>query len=231
MKKILLPLLAMTAVSTAEATPFNGFFLGAQAGIAKRITTTSLSNQTLTVNGATVTEVDYSKKNRSTGFVYGLMGGYGRNLNGLYLGGELSVNFSQNNKNQTQSVLGTNGSTYSVNTQYKHGPTLTFAPRAGAVFANSYLAYVRLGLAVSRDQIQNYDVTTGNSFNSSKKTKLTFVPGVGIEKDFGNHMLLRLEYTYNTGSQLSGDSTGVYQARQNMKYSAHALKLGVSWQF
>jgi opacity protein-like surface antigen len=231
MKKLLLPLLAMTAVSAVQAAPFNGFYLGAQAGIAKRITTTSLSNQTLTVNGATVTEVDYSKKNRTTGFVYGLMGGYGRNLNGLYLGGELSLSFSQNNKTQTQSVLGTNGSTYSVNTQYKHGPALTFAPRVGAVFANSYLAYVRLGLSMSRDQIQNYDVTTGNSSTSSKKTKLTFVPGLGIEKDFGNHMLLRLEYTYNTGSQLSVDTAGAYQARQNMKYSSHALKLGVSWQF
>ncbi|MBY0280610.1 MAG: porin family protein [Alphaproteobacteria bacterium] len=231
MKKILLPLLAMTAMSTADATPFNGFYLGAQAGIAKRITTTSLSNQTLTVNNSTITEVDYNKKNRSTGFVYGLMGGYGRNLSGLYVGGELGVNFSQNNKTQTQSVLGTNGSTYSVKTQYKHGPALVFAPRVGAVFANSYLAYARLGLSVSRDQIQNYDVTTGNNFSSSKKTKLTFVPGVGVEKDFGNHMLLRLEYNYNTGSQLSADSTGVYQAKQNMKYSAHALKLGVAWQF
>lgn len=231
MKKILLPLLALSAISVADAAPFNGFYLGAQAGIAKRITTTTLSNQSITTNGSTISEVDYSKKDRSTGFIYGLMGGYGRNLNGLYLGGELSVSLSQNNKTQTQSVLGTNGSTYSVRTQYKHGPALTFAPRVGAVFANSYLAYVRLGLSVSRDQIQNYDVTTGNSFNSSKKTKLTFVPGVGIEKDFGNHLLMRLEYNYNTGSQLSGDSTGAYQARQNMKYSAHALKLGVAWQF
>lgn len=231
MKKILLPLLAMTAISTVQAAPFNGFYLGAQAGIAKRITTTSLSNQTLTVNNSAVSEVDYNKKTRSTGFVYGLMGGYGRNLNGIYLGGELSLSFGQNNKTQTQSVLGTNGSTYSVRTQYKHGPTLTFAPRVGAIFANSYLAYVRLGIAASRDQIQNYDVTTGNNFSSSKKTKFTFVPGVGIEKDFGNHLLLRLEYTYNTGSQLSADSTGAYQARQNMKYSAHALKLGVAWQF
>ena len=232
MKKFLLPLLAMTAVSTAQAAPFNGFFLGAQAGISKRISTTTLSNQTLTVNNAAVSIADYSKKNRSTGLVYGLMGGYGRNLNGLYVGGELSVMFGQNNKFQTQTVNAANGSaSYSVKTKYNHGPALTFAPRVGAIFANSYLVYARLGLSVSRDQVQNYDNTTGSSFNSSKKTKLAFVPGVGIEKAITSNLLLRLEYTYNTGSQLSSDSTGTYQARQNMKYSAHALKLGASWQF
>lgn len=233
MKKTTLLLLAATSlVTTAQASSFNGFYLGANVGVTQRTDKTSLNTTTDDAgNGVRVGDVDYSKSKKSTGFAYGLMGGYGKDVGGgAYLGAELSLSNDTASKNQTHTLTRTvAGTTFSGSTKYERGLVAGITPRIGAIIANSYLLYAKVGIEWSRDRISN--TYEGNTFKSGKKTKVVFVPGFGLEKAFGN-ILGRIEYGYNVGSKITAtDPDSAFRTIQTGKYKSHTVKIGVAYKF
>ena len=252
MKKTIFSFLAAVAsVSLAEAnTPFNGFYLGAEGGFTQRTVTNSVfENSSGGGQAAQPGFINSSYKNKINGFVYGLMGGYGRNMNGFYLGGEITVQDNTANKMKAGNLTASDGSKWPFTSEYKRGLAFGVGPRFGLVFANSMLAYGKVGLEFSRDKalhqsaggnISSPPGSTAGSFAASPtfsatKTKMAVVPGVGLEKTF-NNILARIEYNYNPGSkitQTANYSSGGFNNTdsQKIKYTAHVIKVGLAYQF
>lgn len=228
MKKITLLLLAATSlVTTAQASSFNGFYLGAAVGMTQRSDQTSLSS----ISAAGTSFADYSKSKKSTGFAYGIMAGYGKDVGGgAYLGAELTLSNDTVSKNKAHTVTSTSGTTQVTGTtKYHRGLVAGIVPRIGAIIANSYLLYGKLGIEWSRDRI--YNTFNGDTFKSGKKTKIAFVPGLGLEKAFGN-ILGRIEYGYNVGAKITAtEADPAVRATQTGKYKSHTLKVGVAYKF
>lgn len=252
MKKTILSLLtAASSINLAEAnTLFNGFYLGAEGGYTQRTVTDSvLENSSGDVQTLQPGFINSSYKNKINGFVYGLMGGYGRNMNGFYLGGEVTVQDNTANKMKTGDLTASDGSQWPFSSGYKRGLAFGVGPRFGLVFANSMMAYGKVGLEFSRDKalhqssggnISSPPGSTAGSFAASPtftatKTKMVIVPGVGLEKAFDN-ILARIEYNYNPGTKLT--QTANYNSdgfsnndNQSLKYTAHIIKVGLAYQF
>lgn len=231
-KLLLLPVL-LGATSSYAITPFNGFYLGAQAGYTQRAIKTDL-DATGALKGT------YAHRKRSNGFLYGIMAGYGQNLKGVYLGIEASLQddtASRAHQNHTVSVTNTATGAVSqatIQTRYERDLVLGLAPRIGAVFARDNLLYLKLGLETSRDYMSHKSDNT-NGWHSKKTRKTVFVPGIGYERAFGN-LLLRAEYGYNCGANLSDTRSEsiadvTTTITQKAKYQAHEFKVGISYHF
>jgi opacity protein-like surface antigen len=240
MKKIKLLAIssAMAITSSYAAIPFNGFYLGAQAGYTQRAIKSDLDAK-LTFTGGNVNGT-YAHTKRSNGFLYGLMAGYGQNINGVYLGLEASLqDDTASRAHQNHSLSLTNSTTKAttqanVQTRYERSVVFGLAPRIGAVFGTTNLVYVKVGFETSRDHM-THKIEGQNGWQSKKRRKTVFVPGLGYEKAFGN-VLVRAEYGYNCGANLSDTRTESIKGStgsvvQKAKYNAHEVKLGVSYQF
>lgn len=207
MKKSLLALslaVSSVAVTQANASAFNGFYLGANAGLNLRSTETKVEAH------------NYTKSKKKTGASYGVFTGFGRNTNGFYLGGELSVGSSSSNKTSEHTIAGT-----AVKTEYHRGVVFGLAPRVGAIFAKDFLGYVKLGMEYSRDKSEA--IEAGVKTTSRNKGKFTFAPGIGLEKAFGQ-ILTRIEYTYNCGSKIS-------EGAGRVAYKENRIQAGVAYRF
>ena len=233
-KLLLLSLLMGATSSYAYATtPFNGFYLGAQAGYTQRAVKTDL-DATGALKGT------YAHRKRSNGLLYGLMAGYGQNIKGIYLGIEASLqDDTASRAHQSHTVSVTNSTTGTVSqaniqTRYERDLVLGLAPRIGVVFCKDNLVYVKFGLETSRDYMSHKADNT-NGWHSKKTRKTVFVPGIGYERAFGK-ILVRAEYGYNCGANLSDTRTESISGTtglvaQKAKYQAHEFKVGVSYQF
>ncbi|MDP3371368.1 MAG: outer membrane beta-barrel protein [Candidatus Paracaedibacteraceae bacterium] len=253
MKKIILAsaLLAATAFSaSAEGSKsFNGFYLGAQAGFAKH--TTKLDNAHVIFNKLEDIDAVYpNKTKKSNGFLVGTYFGYGQNLNGFYLGAEMSILADSAKKSVT--ISGGNSDADLVGTitsKYKRGLVFGFAPRMGVVFGEN-LVYVKPGIEISRDKVSvdgsqvatrttredviddagaitsvataNNTAYTGSK-SSKQKIEMAFAPAFGYERAFGN-VLVRAEYTYNLGKKIK---TGYSQT----SYKSHRFVIGAAYKF
>jgi opacity protein-like surface antigen len=235
MKKIKLLAIssAMAITSSYAAIPFNGFYLGAQAGYTQRAIKTDLDIKAL--SGGVNVNGTYAHTKRSNGFLYGLMAGYGQNINAVYLGLEATLQddtASRAHQNHTLSL--TNSTQVNIQTRYERSVVFGLAPRIGTVFWKTNLVYVKFGFETSRDHM-THKIEGKNGWKSKKRRKTVFVPGIGYEKAFGN-ILVRAEYGYNCGANLSDTRTesingNTGSVAQKAKYTAHEVKLGVSYQF
>ncbi len=254
MKKILLLATAVASITMAEASSFNGFYLGVQAGYTKRTVTDKVHQDSQTVGSSAAQPgfINGSSKKRNSGFLYGLVGGWGTTVaNSLYMGVEATLHNDTANKDNTYNFTGSDGSgAWPYKDQYKRGIAFGLAPRVGVVVANTWLAYAKFGVEVSRDKATHQNIggtistppgtAAGNYpssvvFNSGTKTKMVFVPGLGVEKAFGN-ILTRVEYNYNMGASLRQKVQFVQNGfncteYQKIKYHAHVLKVGVAYKF
>ena len=169
-----------------------------------------------------------AKSNHITGLLYGLMAGYGHTLKELYFGAEIGIQSDTTSKSKNYKY-DVEGNDFSSKVKYHRGPVLSIAPRFGVVFGGSYMAYIKPALEISKDKAiaSNDDGTE----SSKKKLQYVFAPGIGLEKAFSN-VLLRMEYTYNLGSKtkIAINSDGV-NGSVSLKYTSHAVKVGVAYQF
>ena len=217
-----LVLLASAQVNQVHAAAsFNGFYVGAVGGFVRNNLKGELGFDSLTLK---------SKTTHVNGFLFGLVSGYGLNLNGFYLGGEIGVQSDTANKNKNYRYNGV-GNEGTIKAKYQRGIVLTGAPRLGVIFAESWLAYVKPALEISRDKTtaSNED---GETESSKKKLKFVFVPTVGIEKVFSSKFLVRLEYAYNFGAdaKFSSVEEGITGSHK-VKYTSHAVKVGIGYRF
>ena len=102
------------------------------------------------------------------------------------------------------------------------------------MFYKDHLVYIKSGLETSRDYM-SHKADDKNGWHSKKTRKTVFVPGIGYERAFGN-TLLRAEYGYNCGANLSDTRTetisgATESVTQKAKYQAHEFKIGISYQF
>jgi opacity protein-like surface antigen len=205
--------------ATSVSKPFNGFYAGAMTGFVINSLKGELSAVGLIFKA--------NKTNHVNGFLYGLMAGYGRNLNGFYLGAEISIHSDTTNKNKdyTYNLAGDEGK---MKARYQRGPVFSLAPRLGVMFAESYMVYFKPAIEISKDKT-TASGEDGDTESSKKKLKSTFVPTLGLEKAFSNVVLARIEYSYNLGSKAKvTDDEGV---SHSLKYTSHAIKVGIAYQF
>lgn len=260
MKKLLLPMLASVAsIAIADAAPFNGFYAGAQLGMSKRTSSTTMTQgyaQTVGGTASNSSYINFTKKDKKTGIMYGLFAGWGKVVaNGFYAGAEAVL--YDTNTNTQQNISATESvdtSSWPFTAKYKRGPVFGLGPRVGFVIDGTWLAYGKLGLEFSKDQVTYQNITSGtvtgtgggagyvagSVFNSSKKLKMAFVPEIGLEKAFGP-ALVRLAVSYNLGAKMNQAPAAYTQTAtgasykltetQSSKYSAIGLKLGVAYQF
>ena len=240
MKKIKLLILstALGITSSYGAAPFNGFYLGAQVGYTEKAVKTDLDAQVNSTGGTL--KGSYAHRKRANGFLYGIMAGYGQIMKGVYLGLEASLqNDTSNRAHQNHPLLLTNSSTgvttqTTIQTRYERSLVFGLAPRIGYVFGTTNLVYAQIGFETSRDYM-THKVDGTNGWHSKKSTKTVFVPGIGYEKAFGP-IVVRAEYGYNCGANLSGTRTeplagNIGSIVQKAKYTAHEIKVGISYQF
>ncbi len=216
---VLLTILSMQSVNASTATPFNGFYAGVTAGAVRNTLKGELAAASLTFKSR--------NSNHITGFLYGLMAGYGRNLNGFYLGAEIGIQSDTTNKSKVYryDIVGNDAE---MKAKYQRGPVLSIAPRLGVAFSGSYIAYFKPALEISKDKtIASSE--DGDTESSKKKLKYAFVPTVGLEKAFSNNILVRVEYAYNLGSKAKVIDDN--NASHSVKYTLQAVKVGVAFQF
>ena len=167
------------------------------------------------------------------------MAGYGQNLNGYYLGAEATFHYDTANKYKSHTTNmdlrggGLRGSVpVSFKTQYERSPVIGIGMRFGAILSKDYLLFAKLGLEASRDRVKLKDSNvagisvSSDEENGKKKTKIKFVPGIGVESFLCNNLIGRIEYNYafGTNNKISDDEL-------KMKYTAHTIKVGLSYQF
>ncbi len=197
--------LAVTAAPVlAQEGPFSGFYGGVEIGAARSATKTTVTPLT----GAPIR----NNKER-TAVDYGAFGGYGYTLeNGLYLGGELSVNRA-GGKAKILSLGGVN-----VRERSSYDGALT--GRVGYVFGDSTLVY---GLAGAAQRQANYLLPNGTRRTASV-TGRTF--GVGVAQAFGDNLFGRIELDRSDYGKRNYVSTGT-PPLPGVRYEPETTRLSV----
>ena len=228
MKKICVGLLVATTGAIANATSFDGFYAGISAGYTQR-------KQILTMrvvgamNGANSFDITNQQSKNMDAFNYGLMAGYGRVIGDhrIYAGWEVSLNYDTANKFKEYEiktpVSSYGGPALVVRTQYNRGLALGLSPRFGIVFLDTYMAFIKPGLEISRDYAK-FQLRYGDTsfITTPKKIRFTFAPGIGITRLIHNNLLLTASYDYCFGSKIK---------EMNIRYTSHVFKLGLAYKF
>jgi opacity protein-like surface antigen len=236
LKKILtLSAISMLAANTAQAEHGfykSGFQLGAHLGGSfgkGKFDTVYQDNagDPLLPSSAT------AKKSSS---LAGLSGGYMRVFhNGVTLGANVVVNMLFNQK-MTANLTHSNIEVFrnSVKRNYSIMPSINL----GKVFAGRYHAYLGLGASISRFEIEVFNCVDNKSTAKSSKTKVAFVPSVGLDYALNQHIALSANVSYeifsNINHRFKGDllplfPTGHYDTRIKPKFIT--TRFGVTYKF
>ena len=132
-------------------------------------------------------------------------------MDSLYVGAELSLAHTPNKEVTLEGDKG----------KFERGVALGLAPRVGFFAAPDILVFAKLGLEAAREK-----VTSEGEDLTKRKTNVSFVPGLGVEKSFGN-FIARVAYEHNFGRSVKNkdDSTISYKATE------HRFLLGAAWGF
>ncbi len=211
---------AIAVKSDASASSaFNGFYAGALVGLVKKNAKSSFE--------ANSSKINAHKAGRVNGFSYGIIGGYGKLIGSFYVGAEIGISADTSDNKDLRYEYSANNESSSIKVRYKRGPVFSMAPRLGFLFCNSYMAYVKPALEISKDKTTASD-NDGDTINSKKKTKFVFSPSIGVEKAFCNNILARIEYNHNFGTSIKGTGHNVIHT---LKYKSDSFKLGVVYKF
>lgn len=218
-------LLSATAFADSCASSFSGFYAGAQAGV------NSVSGSETFTAAAGDVKTDLGKKS----FIGGLFGGYGMGVGSCaYVGGEVYVNFGNNNVNllTNNTVKQTLKGTYNFGAKVRLGYTV------------SQQSMIFLGLGMERAKWQVKETIGGNAAvngrnpGSYKKNKASFAfaPSVGMDMFINKNLFLRGEFTYVLAPSVKvagGRDTPVAGTNQTAKIKAtqQRFTLGLGYKF
>lgn len=149
------------AATTATKGNFTGFYAGAGLGLTKKKVQTDPQNYT-----------------SEPAFSLAVFGGYGHQMNNLYLGAELAL---KNDFKKTKIAT----------TEFNESVAVALNPRIGYAM-DSFLFYVKPGFEYSKAQLKL--TTTGAK--SKKVSKFVFAPGLGVEYKVNKNLFTRFEYNY-----------------------------------
>lgn len=210
-------LLSATAFADSCASSFSGFYAGAQAGM------NSLSGKQTIDGGAGALSTDLGKKS----FIGGLFAGYGMGVGSCaYVGGELYVNFGNNNVTieKTAARDATLKGTYNFGAKVRLGYTV------------SPQAMIFLGLGLERAKWQVKDVAAAAT-NKKNKTNFAFAPSVGMDMFVNKNLFVRGEFTYVLAPKMKieGAATGTPVVGAGATYKVNATQqrftLGLGYKF
>ncbi len=211
--------------STIWATPFDGFYTGADIGISQaRFKEKQSTSFSLLIDTSPVSDVTLKnhKKLTDTSFLGNIDIGYGKVLKEhLFLGLEADVDFQNldihNKSGITETVNGTL-LPFETSVDLKNEFAITFNP--GVVLNKTTLLYGKIGPAWGRfdadgSTVYNQDLggeigTASASYHDKGFYKLGLRLGLGVEQYVSEHMALKLEVlntNYNTihsGSPVNG---------------------------
>jgi outer membrane immunogenic protein len=198
---------ALAVPSFAQsAEPFNGAFIGAQAGWQQ-------DRQTLEVRAGNTTT---SIRESGDGFLYGGQIGYDFRLGGpAVLGLEVGLTGR------------TGGQTFLDGVdrfRLTQGRTFTTTARLGVLTDPQGLAYVRGGYTNAR-------FTADDGFDRESANRDGWTLGAGYERSLGGNLSARLEYNY---SDFGRDRLSFIEAPgvgADLKFRRHAVTTGVNFRF
>lgn len=264
MRKLTTALLAAAAISGAAfaegSAASNGFYLGANAGVANTNVKYSFSNQNLSAgNGysASAYQQNFKTDSGKMAGVFGIFAGYGMVVGqGAYFGGEVYGGLDTSKVTPyDDSASGSAAGFFKATV--KRTNFYGLAARVGYMVTPSTLAYIRLGIEGGKwkaDVIPNAATITAsqntatpaqqaasNKTFSKSKNAISFAPGLGLEAYITKNMFLRAEYSYLFGPTINGlnqDITGYPNGIFNgtnvihsFKITQHQFKIGVGYKF
>jgi len=195
--------LALAAVPTLAAEPFNGPYVGVQGGWQQDRQTLRLTD-----NGVTARTT-----NSNSGFAYGGQIGYDLRLSpGTVLGGEVAVTGRTGTGTLNDGVDAV---------AISQGRTIAATARLGYLIDPQGLLYVRGGYANTR-------FTVDDGFGAESGNRDGFTVGAGYERMLGSNVSARLEYAYSGfGSE---DLPGIVDSA-DVKFNRHAVTAGLNYRF
>ena len=240
MKRILLAttMLAATAfAANAASTSFNGAYVGAQAGLVMSKTNANLTNPDAIHANTQAYGIPGHSKKSSRGLLFGMYFGYGHNMNGFYIGAEMSI-LGDTTKRTTAITLTeiANNDTLNISTKFKRGLVFGLAPRLGYVFGEN-LIYVKPGIEISRDKASAIatgtsaaGVAQGTVYYSGSQTNVAIAPAFGYERAFGK-MIFRAEYTYVRGGKVTLVDNQTHVVTGTTSYKDNRFVIGAAYKF
>ena len=258
MKKLTTALLAVCAVSTAamaDAGAFNGFYLGANAGVANTTSKYDYKNVAANTTGtsrtsyaSTGSNVFQSGKNSNAGQA-GLYAGYNMQMGQMVVGGEAYVSLDSTKKTLYDDTANAANPMFKVT--LKRSVFYGLAARFGFVVSPSTMLYARLAAesgkwtmnSVAAPSVANSasaaTASAGANTMNGTKNGIYFAPGLGIETVVAKNLLLRAEGTYTFAPTVTINSQDTSNIRtingtavkHTSKTSQMAVKLGLAYKF
>jgi len=163
---------------------YRGFYVGGQVGH-DALTTQSTGPR----DAGTTLTADFG----DLGYTAGVFGGYGFQLGGFYLGGELEAELGKTHSDHEREG---GGRSFALEKQWSYGAS----GRVGYVVNNTTLLYGRIGVVESRFQT---DFVRGKNSLTAYYTKTGLRFGGGMEFPVGDNLIARLDYTHTSYPEFS----------------------------
>lgn len=216
---------AVQAVSQANIS--SGFYGGGALGYG--LTT---AKYTVTLAPAAPIPTQGSAEMSGLSGNIGVHGGYGFVYNCFYVGGEAGYTFDQSKINDTTGAgvfAGTGGF------QLKRSGYVGAALRGGYLVSPSTMLYLRLGGNWSKWKFLDSGTPTNSFtptvFGTGSNTRVSFVPGLGLETALNKNVYVRGEYTYEFGPSIRATNTNIIGYTTISNIRSQSAKLGVSYKF
>jgi opacity protein-like surface antigen len=242
MKKLVMAVATVAALSSAAsascASSFSGFYAGLQAGLAS----TSGSVKTVANRAAAAalgTNVKYNVGAKS--FVGGLFAGYGMGVGSCaYVGGEIYANMDSLSK---KVIDPENGAANYFSGKVAHKFAFGAKIRLGYTVSQQAMVFLGLGGEYGKTEVSvtNIDTAAANTGKdvktSKKKSNFSFAPSVGMDMFLSKNLFLRGEYTYVIGLKASAKDAAFDTVANGYKLNAKAnlsqqrFMLGLGYKF
>jgi len=207
-------LLGTCLCSSAYAAPFNGVYLGAQAGYENY-----KADESFTGAGA-LAGLSVSGNGSLSGAVGGIYGGYGKTFDKLYLGVEANGDLSDSSESKSAS-----GITATTKHTYSYGISV----RPGFVPVDNLLLYTRLGWIASHFE-ENFSglVTGGTSVTPSG-----IDTGLGAEYAISPNLTARLDWTYASyeNVNIAWTLNGAFIGTEKISPTSNTFRVGLAYNF
>lgn len=225
---------ASCASATANSYYKTGFVLGTGLGYSHLSAKTT---NNLFFNADNVENGSFKKSTRSNGFVADVFAGYRFLLNERFVAG-LNITFTKDTnilKNTHFLPTFRSESTIKFYRQFSVTPELT----TGYILAKQWMAYLKLGLSISRFKLDNKLIGTTATIASDKTvTKVGFKPTLGLEYAMNNKASVFTDVSYEYIKPIKeklSNPTGTVDSgsTHNIKVRPHyfTAKVGVLYKF
>ena len=244
--------LAAPAMAQDQASPWHGWYVGANIGVNWSATDLSTSAHVPTAAGSVViTPADAalihssSSAGNKTGFTGGIEGGYNWRYGDWLLGIETDYEALDNNQSSNNSYTSTGPVinppgvpiTYKATQRATTSWMWTLRPRVGWVYG-PWLFYGTAGLAMSDVKMTATladNRSANDAFNvSDNATKTGWTGGVGAGYAIGPQVSVKAEYLYADFGEISITRTppsGYVSLNADAKVRSNVIRVGLDYRF